>query len=103
MLCRLNFVGNVFDDFRCLKAFPGEEILHGRWKRKGGDRVFCVVCTRRFGQRENKWSKEHDQFDTSGTREFSRAVNNFSQRPSTSSGYREAKKKTTKCCRIEEG
>lgn len=26
----------------------------------------------RFSQRENKWSKEHDQFDTSRTRERER-------------------------------
>jgi len=27
-----------------------------------------VRARRRFSQRENKWSKEHDQFDTSKTR-----------------------------------
>jgi len=33
-----------------------------KWQRN-------VRARRRFSQRENKWSKEHDQFDTSRTRE----------------------------------
>lgn len=80
----------------------------------------------RFSQRENKWSKEHDQFDTSRTRESQtvkerereiyreresekhivlRIVNDFSKRPSTSAGWKREKKQqqrpttTTKCCR----
>jgi len=61
------------------------------------------VYTQRFGQKENKWSIEHDQFDTSGTREFSLAVSNFSKRLSTSAGWRRKKKRKQQNVTVEEG